>query len=149
MDASILKKAYEEVKRQVRVDSKSADSGEAILHLATISLDFLVDECEQIELVSRVPNKQYLSFRKSNVVARPANRDFFLVEPAMIPQLWGEWNDGSINPSDLERLTYTIALAPCLAMELFDRQNKKGPATFFEHYIGHLFSRVLGATPTK
>lgn len=149
MTASILKKAYEEVKRQVGADLKSAETSEAILQLATVSLGFLVNECQQVDLVSRVPDKQYLSFRKSDVVARPANKDFFLAEPETISQLWGEWLEGSIRPSDLGRLTYTIALAPCLAMELFDRQNKKGPATFFEHYIGHLVSRVLGATPTK
>lgn len=34
-------------------------------------------------------------------------------------------------------------------MEIFDRQNKKGPATYFESYIGHLFARWLGVNPTK
>jgi hypothetical protein len=34
-------------------------------------------------------------------------------------------------------------------MELFDRQNKKGPATFFECYIGHLFAKAVGINPTK
>jgi len=47
------------------------------------------------------------------------------------------------------QLTYTVALAPCLALEIFDRQNKKGPATFFECYVGHLFARAVGVNPTK
>ncbi|HLC23633.1 MAG TPA: hypothetical protein VJL08_04250, partial [Dehalococcoidia bacterium] len=34
-------------------------------------------------------------------------------------------------------------------MELFDRQNKKGPATYFESFIGHIFSRELGVNPKK
>jgi hypothetical protein len=34
-------------------------------------------------------------------------------------------------------------------MELFDRQNKKGPATYFECLIGHIFTRTLGTNPSK
>jgi hypothetical protein len=34
-------------------------------------------------------------------------------------------------------------------MEIFDRQNKKGPATYFECYIGHLFAKSLGVNPTQ
>ena len=145
----MLKEAYDDVRHHGRADLKSSETGDAILRLARASLDFLVNDCQQISLVSRVPDKQYLSFRRANVVARPANRDFFLTEPETIPRLWQQWLEGAIAPTDLARLTYTIALAPCLAMELFDRQNKKGPATFFEHYIGHLFGTAVGANPTR
>jgi hypothetical protein len=34
-------------------------------------------------------------------------------------------------------------------MELFDRQNKKAPATYFECLIGHMFARELGVNPQK
>ena len=34
-------------------------------------------------------------------------------------------------------------------MELFDRQNKKGPATYFECLIGHVFARSIGLNPEK
>jgi hypothetical protein len=34
-------------------------------------------------------------------------------------------------------------------MELFDRQNKKGPATYFECLVGHVFARELGINPEK
>jgi hypothetical protein len=34
-------------------------------------------------------------------------------------------------------------------MELFDRQNKKGPATYFECLIGHIFAKTLSANPRK
>jgi hypothetical protein len=49
----------------------------------------------------------------------------------------------------LAKMLYTIGLAPCLAMELFDRQNKKGPATYFECFIGHIFARTFGQDPQK
>lgn len=96
-----------------------------------------------------MPGKQYFSFRRQNVVARPANKALFLTDPAAIAPLWEKWQKEIITPSEFATLSYTVALAPCLAMELFDRQNKKGPATFFECYIGHLFAKAVGVNPTK
>jgi hypothetical protein len=149
MADSILRTAYEKAKQQCSADSKSLEAGEAILHLALISLKFLTNKCQPIDLVSRVPGKHYFSFKKANVVARPANRKFFLADPDAVARLWKKWLAEKIAPTDFEKLTYTVALAPCLAMELFDRQNKKGPATFFECYIGHLFAKAVGVNPTK
>jgi len=149
MADSIIRTAYERVKQQCGVDWKNAQVGEAIFHLAIISLQFLVKECQPVDLTSRVPGKQYFSFRKDNIIARPANKELFLIGPAVVTRLWKKWLSEAISPQDFARLTYTIALAPCLAMELFDRQNKKGPATFFECYVGHLFAKSLGINPTK
>lgn len=149
MADSILRVEYEEAKQQCGADSKGDEAGEAILRLAKSSLKFLVTKCKPIDLVSRVPGKQYFSFKKSNVIARPANRELFIADARVISRLWKQWLAETISPADFAKLTYTIALAPCLAMEIFDRQNKKGPATFFECYIGHLFAKAVGINPTK
>ena len=100
-------------------------------------------------MISRVPGKEYFSFKRRDIVARPANREHFLAEAEAIKPLWKKWLADRITPTEFRRLTYTTALAPCLAMELLDRQNKKGPATYFECYIGHLFARAVGLNPTK
>jgi len=149
MTDSILRSEYTKVKRSCYSDFKSIEAGDAIIELVMVSLRFLVNQCEQVSLISRVPEKNYLSFKKDGVVARPANEQFFLANPAKIEKLWGQWTKNRIKPSDFAKLSYTVALAPCLAMEIFDRQNKKGPATYFECYIGHLFARFLGVNPTK
>jgi hypothetical protein len=146
---SILRTEYEKVKTLCGSDFKSAQTGDAILELATISLRFLVDKCKPVDLVSRVPGKEYFSFKKGRVVARPANRKFFVSNIKEIKRLWKKWLNDSINPAEFAKLTYTISLAPCLAMEIFDRQNKKGPATYFECFIGHLFAKSMGVNPTK
>ena len=44
-------------------------------------------------------------------------------------------------------MLYTVALAPCLAMELFNRNDKKRPATYFECMIGHIFAKSLDMDP--
>jgi hypothetical protein len=149
MADSILRKDYENTKRLCGVDCKGAQAGEAILELATVSLNFLLKRCRPVDLVSKVPGKEYFPFKKGNVIARPANKEYFVPDISAITQLWKKWLGETINPNEFARLTYTIALAPCLAMEIFDRQNKKGPATYFECYIGHLFAKSVGINPTK
>lgn len=149
MPDSLIHAEYIAVKAACRTDCKSPDTGVAILDLVKVSLNFLTNHCELINLVSRVPGKQYVTYKKDRIIARPANTQLFIADAAAIARLWREWLGGRITPLNFAKLSYTAALAPCLAMELFDRQNKKGPATYFECYIGHLFAKVLGINPTK
>ena len=145
----ILRDGYAGVKRMCNSDWKGDHAGSAIREFAANSLRFLLGRCELVELVSRVPGKQYFSFRNDNAVARPANERQFIADIVEYMQLQQYWFDGSISAQDRERLIYTTALAPCLAMEVFDRQNKKGPATYFECYVGHLFASSFGVNPTR
>ena len=83
-----------------------------------------------------------------HVVARPATRAHS-ARSRRIARFWGEWERGRIGKGDFARCSYTVALAPCLAMEPLNRQNKKGPTTYFECLIGHLFAKELGVNPQK
>lgn len=149
MTDDVLRDGYASVRRLCNSDWKGDQAGIAINEFAANSLRFLLDRCELVDLVSRVAGKHYVSFRSAGAIARPANRRQFIVDFAEYMQLQLRWLDGSIGVPDWERLSYTTALAPCLAMEVFDRQNKKGPATYFECYVGHLFARSLGVNPTR
>lgn len=144
-----IRDKYNEVKQACSADWKSTHAGDLILELAIVSLRFLLKRCRTIDLVSRVPGKEYFTYKKGNVVARPINKQHFLSAPDEVTELWNLWRRDCISGSDFAKLSYTIALAPCLAMEIFDRQNKKGPATYFECYIGHLFAEAVGVNPTK
>lgn len=149
MTNSALRTEYNKVKQSCDSDCKSPQTGDAIFELINVSLSFLVDQCDPIELISKVQGKHYFTFKKEGVVARPANKQLFLDNQITLKKLWKQWLDDKISPSNFAKLSYTAALAPCLAMEIFDRQNKKGPATYFECYIGHLFARFLNVNPTK
>ncbi len=130
----------------------SPETGEAIWQLAESSLRFLGSNCVPVDLVSRVSGKEYFSYARKGrpgVVARPANRKFFVPDLTRLSRMWAAWPKGSMNQKDFAQMSYTVALAPCLAMELFDRQNKKGPATYFECLIGHMFAKELGFDPRK
>ena len=149
MNREEISRAYQAVRHSCRSDWGSRAASDAIIGLAITSLQFLIHECRVVPLISAVPGKQYMTFGRSNVVARPANRDLFIADPDAIANGWYSWLHGGRTVRGFDRIMYTIALAPCLAMELFDRNNKKGPATFFEHLIGHMFTKSLGMYPNK
>lgn len=145
---SNLKQEYEAVKQACVADAKSDEAGQAILQLAITSLGFLKKHAK-VNLKSKVPPKSYIAFNNGNIVSRPVNEEFFLAESDEVQSLWDSWTRGEIEEGGFAKLTYTIALAPCLAIELFDRQNKKVPATFFEYYVSHLLSKALDVKPAK
>ena len=149
MASSLIRTEYEQEKAVVETDAKSQAASDAVFELLIVSLRYLTGSCERQELVSSVAGKSYFTYRNGSVVARPANTALFESDEATIRVQWQEWLDGTIKPDDFARLSYTAALAPALTMELFDRNNKKGPASHFEWYIGHLFARSMGINPTR
>jgi hypothetical protein len=103
-------------------------------------------------LVSQVAGKQYIGFRRKDSpdgISRPVNRALFRCDVNAVLASWDEWVTGTLPTEELAQISYTACLAPCLALELFDRQNKKGPATSFECMIGHVFARALRCNPQK
>jgi hypothetical protein len=144
-----LHAAYEHTKATCALDLRSQNAGESLRDLALLALTFLVHDTEQVELESRVHGKAYMSYRTRQTVARPANRALFVDDEARVADYWNRWQQGQLSADDLRKLVYTMALAPCLAMELFDRQNKKGPATYFECFVGHIFAKALNRNPDR
>lgn len=145
-----IRDAYAEVKNACKAGWTSTAAADALIELAILSLRFLESEGTPIDLVSNVPDKEYMSYRLDRVVARPANKRFYLRDEREVGSLWRSWAaEDDITEERLACLLYTVALAPCLVMELLDRQNKKGPATYFECLVGHLFATSLGTEPDK
>ena len=149
MDQSELIRAYESVKKSCHLCWISDATSAAIIDIATQSLKFLLDDCKAIHLQSLIPKKDYFSFSRDDIVSRPANSRLFLSDPSAMYEYWRLWMEGTLDKTTLSQLLYTVALAPCLAMELFNRNNKKGPATYFECFIGHIFAKTLGISPIR
>ena len=144
-----IREAYQAAKTACRDNWRSPAAGDAVRDLALRSMRFLTSRCTRVGLTSRVPGKEYRAFTYEDVVSRPVNGCFFVDDCEYVRAEWQNWLDGDIEAEALARMSYTVALAPCLAMELFDRNNKKGPATYFECLIGHIFARELGVNPRK
>lgn len=149
----MIKAAYQAVKDAVAADCASNATRDKIRKMSMLSVQFLDDYCAAIDLTSLVAGKSYFSYEKKGgnaVISRPANRAYFVKKPSDLETLWNKWvGDDDMDKGDFARFSYTVALAPCLAMELFDRNNKKGPATYFECFIGHLFAQQFAINPVK
>lgn len=151
---SAIQTAYRQLRELSKEDMQSKATGDLVIDLVTLSIGFLNSESDLVELESEVSGKRYFSYERGSVVARPVNRALFLEDGKGIRSLWRELFSDlesriAIGQENIEKSLYTIALAPCLVMELLDRQNKKGPATYFEILIGHIFSRFLDQNPIK
>lgn len=148
-----LRTAYESAKARAKVDLISDATSAAILDLAVLSVRFLSNGCSAVQLKSLVPGKQYISFAARDneaVISRPANTSLITMDEKIITEGFQNWrSDAAPDRNHLERMAYTLALAPCLAFEVFDRQNKKAPATYFEVVIGHLFAKAFKANPVQ
>ena len=142
-----LEEGYRNVRRACQQDWRAQAAGAAIGDLAEMALRFLAEAAEPVGLQSSVEGKRYFSFSRNGVVARPANSALFECNAEAIGERWRCWQDEP--PQGFERLAYTVALAPCLALELLNRNNKKGPATYFECVVGHIFARALNLEPTR
>lgn len=150
--AGPLRDPYLALTRLAKNDLGTAATSRQLLDLVLVSLRFLASKCISVDLISCVPGKDYFSFAlKSNpkLLSRPINKKFFLPSERTIAQQWSQLEAGSINGDTLSKLLYTMAVAYCAGIDLFDRNNKKGPATYFECLIGHLFARELRVNPTK
>lgn len=121
---------------------------DSILDLVLWSLDFLNNHTTKIRLNSKIKGKSYHSYCLGDgKSARPANTQFFQNDADIISRLW-EIDFATLQKTDLQNILYTVALAPCLVRDLFDRNDKKNSATYFECFIGHLFSRKFSSNPS-
>ena len=147
-----LRSSYALCKQACQSDWAGSHASSALKQFAIIALQFLQNKCVAENLVSHVPGKNYIGFRRKEsreVISRPANQALFRCDADTIEKNWDGWISGTLPKQDLAQISYTACLAPCLALELFDRQNKKGPATSFECMIGHVFARALCCNPQK
>lgn len=150
---SPIHSAYESAKVAVKADCLGVKTSRAIRDLALDSLAFLNRNCDKVDLKSLVPGKNYIAYRlrgSSSFVSRPINTALFDASVSRLKANWNAWATGKKDgPQKLSASIYTAAIAPCAVMEVFDKGNKKGPATYFECLIGHVFARELGVNPRK
>jgi hypothetical protein len=148
-----LERPFANLRLAMSADIRSLDTSSRILDLVSISLDFLARKCTPITLISKVKDKGYLAYINPAIdksISRPINEALFEPDNARISDAWQSWVRGEpISISELARLLYTVEIAPCAVSDLFNRANVKGPATYFEYLVGHLFAQEFGVIPKK
>lgn len=147
-----IKLGYDALDKESKSNLKGAGTSEKLLSLVKTSLDFLSDQADRVDLISKVSGKGYFAYALKTAptnVSRPANRALFMDDATEVIKQWKELETRPLLEGQIARLCYTMANAYSMASDLFDRNNKKGPATYFERLIGHLAARRFGINPTK
>ncbi len=150
--AGPLSEPYAQLRIAARRDLKSAETNACLSSLIGVSLDFLKAQCTVVPLRSAVPGKDYFAYASRDLptaLSRPVNKALFIAQANAVVAQWKKWAHGSHEATGTERLSYTMGTAYAVASDLFDRNNKKGPATYFEILVGHLFAKSVGFNPTK
>jgi hypothetical protein len=141
----VLGEPYHQLQTLAVKDVKSEETSDQLLKLALVALDFLNTECVRVDLVSMVKDKKYWAYHKKGtpkLLSRPVNTELWEADEKKISNWWKKWRaNETLAVKDLAKVSYTVAAAYCVAIDLFDRGNKKGPASYFEYYIGQGIDR--------
>jgi hypothetical protein len=141
---------YEFVKKQGLQTAQSPEVSNFIIQLTQVCLDFLSSKCIQVPLVSKVPGKQYFSFKlggNAAKISRPVNRQLFNLDLRSNLKKFQKAELVQMSFADRASFLYTVAIAYCCATDLLKTGDQKTPATFFECLIRHLLARTFGVNP--
>ncbi len=115
-----------------------------------------------IDCISKVPDKSYFAFKheESGRISRPVNvalysNDIIPVH-AFFDTLEKEKTTQEISKAfalwdtnDLQKTLYSMVMAFCCARDMQANGDQKTPGTFFEYFIGYVFSKRLQVNPVR
>ncbi|MFW9996439.1 MAG: hypothetical protein ACFFD4_30630 [Candidatus Odinarchaeota archaeon] len=115
------------------------------------SLQYL-NSCNRIELKSKVEGKRYFAFKSEKKITRAINSDVYETGLPLADKMFEAVRRRCFDELDADSMTaacYLSAISYCSAVDLLKSGDQKTPGTFFEYFIGHLYSRRLGIDPKK
>ena len=133
----------------VRKDPLSGDPAQLLSDLTESCLSHL-GKVDRRDVVSRVPEKAYMTFATGTGMSRPVNCALFVPSNDMVDAFLGrlmEHQLADMPPTEITRACYTIAMAFCCTNDLTKKDDQKTPGTFFERLISYLYARTLGVRP--
>lgn len=96
-EAGPLRVPYEALKKRAKEDYGGEATGRLIMDLVRVALAYLKDEATPIELISRVPAKDYFSYALKTASEKPSspiNRDLFNPNFIDVETQWAAWEVG-------------------------------------------------------
>ncbi|MBO9703675.1 MAG: hypothetical protein J7604_25950 [Sporocytophaga sp.] len=144
-----IEKLYNQI-RQFPCQDLSSSSFSVALTKLTIACQEYLKTSTRITLISKVVGKEYFSFCEDKKNSRAVRMDLFTDDiDVLLLFLTSLENNNfeSIKSLDIDKACYTIAISFCAIIDLEKIGDQKTPGTFFEHFIGHCFSKRLNVTP--
>lgn len=129
---------------------RSQEVANQLVKLCLASARFVANELTLEEVNSKVPGKRYGVLRREDKRSRPVNLDKFDAQLAI-----GFLAEGTLEqmhdlpPAERSSLLYSMIMSFCAANDILKKGDQKTPGTFFEIFIGHLFSHTYDLDPMK
>lgn len=145
------------------VDFLSAALGPLLQSAITFAIDEL-SRADRIQCVSKVAGKNYFAFEnkkeKSVFISRPVNEALFSNDLALFQHFFNTLEqcasqDGCKRAFEkwdtdlLQKALYSMVMAFCCAVDIQKTGDKKTPGTFFEYFVGYVFSWRLRINPVR
>ena len=80
------------------------------------------------------------------------NKEIYIDDPAVLDFFWKGLLSNSLTavPShDITKASYTVAISFCCTIDLLKDSDQKTPGTYFEYFMGYLYSRQFHIAPHK
>jgi hypothetical protein len=149
MSINILK-IYNEIKTIFR-ENKESRAVSHLFHCLYYECESFLQTRERTPLISQIPNKGYFSFVDDIKLTRPINKDLYdHVSSDMVNDFFEKLKNGSVSeikPEDITAIVYRIAIDFCAAIDMLKQSDQKTPGTYFEYFMGHLFSINFDINP--
>ncbi len=129
---------------------RSADVAAQLAKLCLEAATFAADDLNVDEVVSKVPGKRYGVLRSGDKRSRPINLDLYdaqFAEDFLATKSLADVEE--LAPAERNRLLYSMVMSFCAANDILKTNDQKSPGTFFEVFVGHLFSAKYGIDPMK
>jgi hypothetical protein len=143
---------FDEIK--ILVSKGLIGSDELILLIKSLydhSIELLSNYNEK-HLTSKVLDKDYFSYSKNGKISRAINKNLYKCGDECVDNFFKSVEEcvfDSTTPHDITAACYNIAISFCAVIDINKSGDQKTPGTYFEYFIGCLFSRRLGVKPTK
>ncbi|RFU63613.1 hypothetical protein [Bacillus sp. V59.32b] len=137
---------------------KVSKSNKDIDSISNLFFELYIKNCEflsstsQVNLISKVPTKQYFSFSYNNKISRAVNKGSYIPDQVEVYRIFNNLVNGDysiLSPEEITKCLYTISISFCCTIDLLKQGDQKTPGTFFEYFISHWFSRILELRPTS
>ncbi len=112
----------------------------------------LLRKYDKARLKSKVSGKEYFSYTFEGKLSRAINENIFYPGENLANAFFESIQTNNVNSLAADEITaacYNIAISFCAAIDLNKTGDQKTPGTYFEYFIGCLFSKELGVLPTK
>jgi hypothetical protein len=144
-----LPELYRNLNLLANADLSSAATNAALRELISEALDRVV-AAQSVELISKVPGKEYYMAAANGRTSRAINKALF--QPTVPRDELFATIFNTAPPYDAAKLDmylYTAGMSFPVARDLVMDGDKKSPGTFFECLIGHIVAARYGINPKK